>query len=273
MAGETTITQQAELMARLQQLVTAAVRRAWRAVPDLSDQSAEQWVGLVVPLVAGAQQRASTLTVVALADMMADVTGEAIPASAIDPVVVSGAVTRGGADPSEVYRRPIVQARSLLAQGVAGADALRRSEIRAVQMAATDVQLARTHTSRQVFASDERIVGYRRVLTGAESCGLCVVASTQRYRREELMPIHPGCDCGVAPMVGTEDPGRVINRPLLDSLHHTIGERYGQQAATLSADSPEYRALVTTYDHGEYGPTLAVTGHQQMDAGEALARN
>lgn len=279
MAGERIISQHATVTARLQQVVAEAVRRAWRTVPDVSDQSAELWLARIVPMVAGAQQQASTLTATYLAALMSEMTGEPVDPMPIDPAVVTGAAARSGTDPAVVYRRPIVEARSLLAAGVAGADALRRSEVRAVQLVATDVQLARTHTARQVISGDSRIVGYSRVLTGSESCGLCVVATTQRYRTGDLLPIHPGCDCAVAPIIGTEDPGRVINRPLLDQVHENVASRFGADAVDLAAGSDifdqshPYRQLVTVYDHGEYGPTLAKSGQHQLTSAAAEARS
>lgn len=63
-----------------------------------------------------------------------------------------------------------------------------------------------------------RVVGYRRVLTG-KSCSWCARVSTQRYLTADSADFgHPRCDCTVIPIVGTRDPGQVLNRDLLDAL-------------------------------------------------------
>jgi len=72
-------------------------------------------------------------------------------------------------------------------------EAVGRGQRRAKLLGLTDVELAVTHTVRERLADEPRYRFYRRVLTGMESCGLCVVASTQRYRKRDLLPIHPNC--------------------------------------------------------------------------------
>jgi hypothetical protein len=160
---------------------------------------------------------------------------------------------------------------------------------RAEGLAATDLQLAKTHSSRLALAGrgDERIVGYRRVLTGAENCAMCVLASTQRYHVEDLLPIHPACDCAVAPIVGRQDPGQTINSvtvtegaqavrstsrganvfsgddlvnlgDLLEPLHEEIEKRFGR--SDRGGRQIDYRKLLTVHEHGEIGPVLAVKG-------------
>ena len=116
-----------------------------------------------------------------------------------------------------------------------------------------DLQLAQTHTAQRRMSSGHGIVGYRRVLTGSENCALCAIASTQRYHRGSLMPIHDHCDCLVAPIYGEHDPGRVINEGLMSSVRASIDEHYGQ-AGWERPSKPMRDIRVRT--HGEYGPTL-----------------
>jgi hypothetical protein len=107
-------------------------------------------------------------------------------------------------------------------------------------MGSTDIQLARTHASRSVLARKQRVVGYRRVLSGSPSCDLCAEASTQRYSKEDLLPIHPGCSCDVEPIYGSSDPGTIAD-------DQAIPDNAGQVSGTVQ-------------QHGEIGPVLAVKG-------------
>ena len=136
-------------------------------------------------------------------------------------------------------------------------------------LAATDLQLAKTHTAQQALSRDARVVGYRRVLEGTYSCGLCIVASTQRYRKAELMPVHPGCDCDVVPIYGDRDPGRLINAGALADVHAAVKDRFGVDSEAARAipriydgkgDPTLYRDVIVTHNHGEIGPVLGVRG-------------
>ena len=76
---------------------------------------------------------------------------------------------------------------------------------RLLSLVGTDMQLAaRQQASYTMQASGREF--YRRVLTGAENCALCAIASTQRYSTADLMPIHPGCDCSVASIGSIDHP-------------------------------------------------------------------
>lgn len=124
---------------------------------------------------------------------------------------------RGGVSPAEVYHRSIVEARRMVSTGSTFDEAMAAGRARAVSTARTDVSLANKAEIDRGGELRPWVVGYRRVLTG-QSCAFCAVASTQRYRSARLMPLHPSCDCDVAEIFGTEDPGQVINRQLLDAL-------------------------------------------------------
>lgn len=75
-------------------------------------------------------------------------------------------------------------------------------------------------TARDVSdqVAPDRIVGWRRVLNGV-SCEWCALVATQRYRSAQSANFgHASCDCGVAPITGDVDPGRVINSDLLQEM-------------------------------------------------------
>jgi hypothetical protein len=150
-------------------------------------------------------------------------------------------------------------------------EAVARGERRAKLIGLTDLELAVTHTVRERLADEPRYKYYRRVLTGAENCGLCVVASTQRYRKGDLMPIHPNCDCIVEPL--PDDAPHVIDRDLLESAHQAIAETFGRSAA--DARSIDYRKIITVQNHSEMGPLLTVSRHKfskrKLRAGDLAA--
>jgi hypothetical protein len=137
-------------------------------------------------------------------------------------------------------------------------DAIARGERRAKLIGLTDLELAVTHTVRERLAEEPRYKYYRRVLTGAENCGLCVVASTQRYRKGDLMPIHPNCDCIVEPL--PDNAPHVLDRDVLESAHQAIAETFGRSAA--DARSIDYRKIITVQNHSEMGPLLTVSRHK-----------
>ena len=118
------------------------------------------------------------------------------------------------------------------------------------------MQLAKVRASRQSMRGyPEEGQFYRRVLTGRENCALCVVASTQRYYRGDLLPIHPGCDCGVQPLPPGLAVNQVIDEDLLEQVHQITADRLG--VSDRGGRTPDYRKLLTVSEHGEYGPTLS----------------
>jgi hypothetical protein len=146
-------------------------------------------------------------------------------------------------------------------------EALEMGSQRADQLASTDVALAQRQATLEVVGADDRIVGYRRVLTG-RSCAFCATASTQRYHKRQLMPLHSRCDCGVAPIFGTADPGQVINRKLLTDLRKAAKETgtarkdyWRNRHVTIEEDGTVRLPEVKVHQHGELGPVLYDAKH------------
>lgn len=233
--------------------------RAWSALPGWRDANAGPWIAQILPVVEGAAAQQGALTDAYLSRLLGDMLGEPVAPKGFRPPTIRDL---RGVPGTEVYARPFVTTRAAIAKGFDLRTAAARGLERLMDLAATDMQLTSRGTSRRVLAADDRVVGYRRVLKGGKTCGMCAIASTQRYHRENLLPIHPGCQCKVAPIVGATDPGQVINRPLLDSTHDAIAAEFGDDAVTARADTDAYTTpkAITVYDHGEYGPTLAVAG-------------
>lgn len=239
--------------------LAATITGLWALTAGFDDASADEWTAAAVPAVIGAQVAVAGLTSARFDATSRAATGQPAPNLRIRTADVTGAAVRGGTDPSDVYLRAIVAARVAVSEGIDPVDALRRGRDRAVKTALTDLQLTRTHMSRRLVAGDPRIVGYRRQLNG-ESCALCEVASTQRYHRGDLMPIHPGCDCSVAEIYGQSDPGHVIDPDRLDQIQRAVADELGVDHAPTDAES--LRRLIVVREHGELGPVLAVRKHQ-----------
>lgn len=244
--------------ARVRAAVEDYVRLSWTGLGDWRDPSIDRWISQVAPVMAAGRHQTAQLTDVYLSALESTtfaerVTPAGIPASAT-------AVSPRGIPDGQLWRRPAETVWTALADGKPLDVAVRLGEQRALSLAGTDLQLTRTHTARNALASSDRVVGYRRSLSGGESCGLCIVASTQRYHRGDLMPIHPACNCGIIPIYGDRDPGQVIDPERLDRVHEAIEERFG--ASDPGARAPvDYRDVLLTVDHGEIGPVLAVRGH------------
>ncbi len=192
---------------RVRLSIGAQALARWRQVGNVDDAAALAFVQVVVPIIGSAQATAVAATRAYLGAAI----GEQVD------VDVDRALATRGVDPAEVYRRPVVVARTALAEGRSWAEAMRLAGDRVVQLAETDVALAARDASRQVLQGSSRVVGYRRVTDG-QACPLCNLAATQRYHVEQLMPIHGRCGCTVAPIVGAADPGRIIDRQALAKL-------------------------------------------------------
>lgn len=115
------------------------------------------------------------------------------------------------------------------------------------------------------------VTGYRRVLSNRPNhCALCILASTQRYKRADLMPIHPQCSCTVLPVFDIEPRSdqRVLDPELAQQIHNTIRSDLGEKYVNANARdaAAQYRDIVVTNYHGEIGPVLGVRGqHFETD--------
>lgn len=223
---------------------------SWLGLGSWRDDDVDRWVADVVPRVSAAQQTVAGLTAAFIAQSMG-----VAPA---DPIDVAGV---RGVPPAVVYRRPATTLYTGLAAGRSMGDALQAAAIRAVDIAVTDLQLANTHQARASMTA-AGVQFYQRVLVGPEDCALCVIASTQAYRTGDLLPIHPGCNCDVEPLdpdtpryEALDGGDRVINPGLLEDTHARVAQFVGE--ADRGGRSPDYRQLIVTREHGEYGPTLS----------------
>ena len=236
----------------IRQQITAFGQAYWDSLPHYRASAVEDMIEAITPRVIAGQLRVADLTRAYLARCAVEL-GWNVVLPPIDQDEIRGA---RGVDPRVVYRRPAVDVYTALAAGKPLPQAAAEGRLRLTQLIGGDMQLAKVHASRQSmrgYPEEEQF--YRRVLTGRENCALCVVASTQRYYRGDLLPIHPGCDCDVQPLPPGLAVNQVIDEGLLEQVHQITADRLG--VSDRGGRTPDYRKLLTVSEHGEYGPTLS----------------
>lgn len=162
-------------------------------------------------------------------------------------------------DVSEVYQRPFRQVWFELSTDMDFADAVKVGETRVAKLIETDLQLAKTTAAQAVMSQSSGSGLYQRVLKGEHDCVKCVLTSTRVYTKEELLPIHPGCDCDVEPIADLTQFKADASQRLVDA-HDLVATQFGVDAVNASGNG--YSDLIVTNDHGEYGPTLGIRGQQ-----------
>lgn len=236
----------------IRQQITAFGQAYWDSLPHYRASAVEDMIQAITPRVTAGQLRIADLTRAYLAQCAREL-GWKVVLPPIDQDEIRGA---RGVDPRIVYRRPAVDVYTALAAGKPLPQAAAEGRLRLTQLIGGDMQLAKVHASRQSmrgYPAEGQF--YRRVLTGRENCALCVVASTQRYYRGDLLPIHPGCDCDVQPLPPGLAVNQVIDEDLLEQVHQITADRLG--VSDRGGRTPDYRKLLTVSEHGEYGPTLS----------------
>jgi len=235
----------------LKQALSNALRAWWFALADHHKSQVDLFVREAVPTVMAYEQVMAESTWAYLRDQY-DVLGEPFDAR-LQTSRVTGAVIRNGVPPAEVYARPFVDVWTSLADGLDMTQALEHGATRLDQLSDIDMELTHDWTVRDIVGQT-RLAGYRRVLNGATNCALCIVASTQRYRRGDLKKIHPNCNCTVAPIITDQDVHQVLDDTLLAQVHAAVAVKFGVSDA--AARKIDYRKILVTREHGEYGPTL-----------------
>lgn len=236
----------------IRQQITAFGQAYWDSLPHYRASAVEDMIQAITPRVTAGQLRIADLTRAYLAQCARELGWKVV----LPPIDQDEIRSARGVDPRIVYRRPAVDVYTALAAGKPLPQAAAEGRLRLTQLIGGDMQLAKVHASRQSMRGyPEEGQFYRRVLTGRENCALCVVASTQRYYRGDLLPIHPGCDCDVQPLPPGLAVNQVIDEDLLQQVHQITADRLG--VSDRGGRTPDYRKLLTVSEHGEYGPTLS----------------
>lgn len=264
---------------QLRQQLVAALIAIWAGVAaasNFSPAAAAKFVASILPISIGAQRAMAAITTAQMNQLVRPPTPIIIA-----PDTVSGPALRG-VDPEEYYERPFREIKWRLSQGKTLGEAVEAGRRRAESIVRTDLQLAHTHTARQ-YAQQQRarpreqrgpngtIVGYRRVLSNRPNhCALCIIASTQRYHVNNLMPIHPNCGCTVGLVMSTDPRAgeRVIDPSLLQQVHNVVEQDLGEKYVDAGGRQgmAHYRDIIIVNEHGELGPVLGVRGqHFERD--------
>jgi hypothetical protein len=215
---------------------------AWVGPGDYIDR----WLAAAVPLMLGAQRQSAALAVAhanrttggAAALALEDFTGDALR----------------GVDHVGTYQRGFSTVRKALESGAPFDVAVRRGLDRQLDIAATDVQLARTRASEAALRANG-VKRYRRMLTGAENCGLCVAAASKFYTTSELSPIHGHCDCAVVGVVEANAAEAEAEVAAVESRYADVLREAGV------TDAKSLMRTVEVHEHGELGPVLTYRRH------------
>jgi hypothetical protein len=209
-----------------------------------------------LPIILAGERQVATLTASYLEQLYKEIDDKA-KRVALDLDAVTGKSLRG-VDPIEVYGRPFTEVYTALSKGTPLDAAVSQGAHRLETLVKTDLQLARTHTARDVADDMPKFTYTVRELQGEYDCALCIVASTQRYLKKDLAPIHPGCDCLIKTVTADEDPGQVIDEEKLRQIHDAVEAALGQ--SDRGGRALDYRKILVTNDHGELGPVLGFAG-------------
>lgn len=254
----------------MRQRTLAILATQWQQLGSWRSADFDRFIQQALPIVQAGQRQIASLTVAQLA-MIARTAGHDITAP--------GLTAFRAVDPAVEYRRPFITTWTALSDGRSLQEAVDAGAKRLESLAATDLQLAKTKTAQAALTDASGVTGYRRVLEGVYSCGLCIVAATRRYHKAELLPIHPGCDCSIEPLYGQhpnvlqptvrDAQGNLVPVGDLEDAHQAIADRFGadstaaraiQGAFNDSGAAVLYRDVLIIHQHGEIGPVLAVRG-------------
>lgn len=234
------------------------VSRSWTDLGSWRGEDVSRFQRRTLPIILAGQRQVATLTASYLERLYREITDEESRAN-LDLDRVTGRALRD-VDPEDVYRRPFTEMWTALSEGKAFDAALGQGSHRLETILKTDLQLARTHTVREVTADQDGIEYTVRTLEGEYDCALCMIASTQRYHKRDLQPIHPGCDCGVKIVRADYDPGQIIDEERLERIHELVEAALG--TFDRGGRAVDYRKIIIARDHGEIGPVLGYRGQR-----------
>ena len=187
------------VMAALATTTAGQLARRWDSLADHHEGAEGRWTALAAPVVAAAQGRAVDLQAAYLGALL----GSTVTFDR-DEVLGKAAVN---------LREPFIAMGRALNSGEGIEAALEAGKLRAAGVGESSVHWAARATNS---AAEDRVVGWRRTITG-NACEFCRTVSTQRYRTSDSASFgHLRCDCGVVPIYGQRDPGRIVNSRMAD---------------------------------------------------------
>ncbi len=238
---------------QVRERLTDYAKTLWGGLGSWRDEDVDRFVNLMAPRVLAGRAKVAQLTDAYLAQLVGQ------NSALIDTTRLRGVPVQ------DVYRRPAATMYDKLSNDQSLSQAIAASTARLANLIATDMQTAMARQARASLGGN----GFRRVLNGPGDCALCVVASTQRYHAGDLLPIHPGCNCTVAPLGPGEGVDQVIDPDLLERVHAQVEAMTGE--VDRGARAPDYRKLMVVREHGEIGPVLTWKQHEFTSAADLAA--
>lgn len=144
---------------------------------------------------------------------------------------------RNGADPVDTYSQPARARAWTIEQDRSATDADQVARARLRELVATDAALAAQRVEYAFVAATSSVVGWRRV-PDPKACLLCLSASQQVYRSQNLRGIHEHCKCGTAPVTRQFDPRRAV-AGLVAAQFAAAGREVSDQLH-VEVDDPEF---------------------------------
>lgn len=226
------------------------------------DADVALFVRQVAPVVLAGRRQVSAMTDAYLTQVLQQSGIKAPRRGPIDTAALRGVPVE------DVYARPYQTVWTSLSKGDAFDAAVSAGAARLGILIATDMQMAKTYTSRDVLSHSKGVTGYQRVPSGVNTCALCELASTQMYSRDDLMPIHPSCGCSVEPVTRDNPWDQAAADERYGNAHAAAQDQLGE--SDINGRAPDYRKAIAVRDHGEIGPVLVraadrFTGPSQIE--------
>lgn len=239
------------LRLRLSNQVVRQLNRLWLSTGAVGDVAVQdQFVARASELLGGGQRQTARLTGAYLAAKAREAgDGVEVTLDASRYVDLQG--------PESLYS-PFGAVGHQLREGADREAAFTSGQARLQRVATTGLQMAHVRAAQDWMRQVPGVAGYRRVLGAGKSCGLCVVASTQRYRTGQLAPIHERCKCTVSPIWGTEDVGQVVDSDRLKAVRSRLqadSQPYTRQGLSRLDVDPSELPTVEVVD-SDIGPRL-----------------
>ena len=205
---------------RLQGVVLASARRAWRRIdPRFVMDSWNEILPTLLPVVVAAQQRAALEGATYAAMTLAEQGDYVGPAEFADPIAFGGYAS-DGRDLDSLLRQPAIASTTLVGGGAATDAALAFGAERLGRMLVTQVADAGRQAGGVDIAARPG-VGYTRMVS-AGACSRCIVLAGRFYRWNEGFLRHPRCLCKhVARKVG--DQAEAFANGYLDDPYEAFG--------------------------------------------------
>jgi hypothetical protein len=214
----------------LRDAIASSAERVWNALPNHDEESIPLFLNTMLPTLEAGQRHA-----VALVDgYMANALERS--AYGLNPRKLIGDAVRNGVTPNEVYRRPFVALWSELKGGKLWMTANQIAIQRLRTTIRTDLVRTQNLAGAAVVYRDPKVFGLRRVLNG--TCDLCVEATN--VEGYVLQPIHPGCECGIEPVMTKPRPAAQAVPEV--HQHGELGPVFVENAPTPSVVAPSSEA-------------------------------